>query len=57
MSNIKLLNDFEEILADLDTAMKKEKNADYKNFIRIVKDNIALWKIKYSTFLENVSKK
>ena len=54
---LKVLNDFDELIADLETAAKKEKKQDYKDFISRIKDNIVLWKVRYDSFITAAGKK
>ena len=48
---LKILNDFDELIADLETAAKKEKKQENKDFINKIKENVALWKLRYDHFI------
>lgn len=47
---VKIHNDFSELLTDLGTLKKKEKNQEYKNFLDVVMANISLWQLKTESF-------
>jgi hypothetical protein len=50
---IKVLNDFAELISDLEIMIKREKRQDYKNFIDMIKQNVALFRAKLDYFLEH----
>lgn len=50
---IKVLNDFAELISDLEIMIKREKRQDYKNFIDMIKQNVALFRAKLEYFIEN----
>ena len=50
---IKVLNDFAELISDLEIMIKREKRQDYKNFIDMIKQNVSLFRAKLDYFLEH----
>lgn len=50
---IKVLNDFAELISDLEIMIKREKRSDYKAFIDMIKQNVALFRAKLDYFLEH----
>lgn len=54
---MKTLNDFKELLADLDAEIKREKKEDYKDFLHRVRENVSLWSIRYDRFLTDIGRK
>ena len=50
---IKVLSDFAELISDLEIMIKREKRSDYKAFIDMIKQNVALFRAKLEYFIEN----
>ena len=50
---MKTLNDFTELVADLNAMLKKEKEQDARNFIQTVIDNVELWQIRFDFFVRH----
>lgn len=48
---MKILTDFAIVISDLDAAIKKEKRKDYQEYLKVVKANIMMWRMKYDAFL------
>lgn len=53
MEKTKITNDFIELITDLETAKKKEKNIDFKAFYDMLLANVKLFQAKYDYFVEH----
>lgn len=48
---MKITNDFIELIADLEQAIKKEKYIDNQEFLKKVLANVKLWSSRFDAFI------